>query len=144
MNKTACRAPLLIGIAVAMTIGLVGWFVMGEGEVRVDTNFATKATLRWYEDNKPTDEVITDANDIKALKEILAGDAWEDVVTLGFDNAVLTLTNGRKSITFHPAVSGDPYIMVGDDNGFMCRHLTDEENKAFQKIMRKYGLVFPL
>lgn len=111
---------------------------------RVSSNFATKASLRFHYEGKAIDTVITDANDVKELKDILGGWAIRDVgePSCGFDTDIsITMRDGRKSITFCPANDGCSNFRIGKTQKYMM--VSDAQMERFRHLVRKYGMTFP-
>ncbi|MEN6522049.1 MAG: hypothetical protein ABFD46_12980 [Armatimonadota bacterium] len=142
---------MIIVVLAALILGFIFyWYVPWSiiegvsGATRIDTGFATKAYVKDYWSKEHVDAVITDKNDIAALKKILGGWATQDGRARMFDIDVsVTLTNGRKSITFCPELlEGNPVIKIYDTG--KCRHISLAQNKILYRILNKYGMDIPI
>ena len=110
---------------------------------RINTDFATKAYLKFHYIDKTIDTEIRD-NDLKTLKDILQGFSYKDTATpgCGFDpNISITLTDGHKSITFCPACDMCEGFRIGNTNRYL--DVSKEKRKLFEKIVKKHGMTFP-
>jgi hypothetical protein len=133
---------LLLVLYVGYLLGIAE--VTGAGwPKRVNSGYATRASLRFHYESKSIDKVITDADDVGALKDILAGWALkEDSPSCGFDMDVsITVTNGRKSITFCPACDGCSQFRIGKTSMYLG--VSDAQMKRFRRLVRKYGMTIP-
>ena len=134
---------LLIIIASIFIAGFLALFLTLFGIPRhVDSRFATSASLRYKYDYKTLHTTITDANDVRTLKEMLTGWSCKDGPSCGFGLDVsITLTDGSKSITFCPACDGDGTFQIGDSDRYI--EVSDKQRKMFKMIVKKYGMTFP-
>ncbi len=131
-------AVLLVGFAalVIWVSGICGY------HPALANNFATKAHLKYHYDSKVIDVDITDPKDVKALKSILTGYVTTEMTAGGyFETVTITLSDGRKNVTFEPALDGDSRFGIGASEKYLV--VTDKKRKAFDAIWRRYGLVFP-
>jgi hypothetical protein len=137
------RIKLLIAAAVLLAAGSTFlWFVTGGKITRVDTSFATSASLRYHYNDKTLDAKVTDPKEVAILRDMLSGFACEEVMACGFtDNVSVTLSGHAKSIMFLPALSGDPIFAV--DGSWQLRHVSAKQKRAFDRIWKRHGLIFP-
>src|SRR3989304_1127229 len=104
----------------------------------INTSFATSAYMKG---GKETNGLVTDANDLKALKTILSGFAYKDSPACMFDTDVsVTLTNGRKNITFCPAFCADPLVEIDQTGKYL--HMSQNQRRALDRTGKESGLVF--
>lgn len=109
---------------------------------RIDAGFATSASLRYHYGGKAIDAKVVDANDLRSLKQILAGRRYMDSPACGFSADVsITLTDGRKSITFCPACDTCATIRIGNSGRYI--DIPDKQRKRLDMILAKYGMLFP-
>lgn len=112
------------------------------GITRVKPSFATSAHLIGHYTEKPVNTTVTSASDVRAIKGILAGWALRDCPACGFTGVVsITLTDGRKRITFYPAFDGCHTFRIGETDRYMG--VSDERWKDLNAILRKYGMDLP-
>jgi hypothetical protein len=135
---------LVILAVVICVAGAILLSVLGGVPTRVDTSFATSASMRDHYDGKTIDAVVTDAKALQSLKSVLAGYAYSglDHPACMFDDSIsVTLTNGRRSMTFCPAFCGDPLVEINGTGKYL--HMSDKQRKALDGICKRYGVVFP-
>jgi hypothetical protein len=109
---------------------------------RVNPSFATCAHLIGHYTEKPVNTTVTDVDDVRAVKEILTGWAVRDSPACGFTGDIsITLTDGRKRITFYPAFDGCHTFRIGETDRYM--DVSEERWKDLNSILRKYGMVLP-
>ncbi len=109
---------------------------------RVDAGFATSASLRFHYGSKAIDARITDANDLRVLKETLRGRIYPDNPSCGFTtDTSITLTDGRRSITFCPACDGDAPMRIGESQRYL--EIPGRQRKRLDTVLSKYGMSFP-
>lgn len=136
MKRRRIQAKWIMAVIVALIL-------MGINSLRVDSGFATEAEVKFHYIGKPIDTKITDPDDLKALKEILRGwKQWDPGLSCGFTEDVsITLTDGRRSITFCPACDTCECFQIGDSGWYI--NVSKEQRKRFEAIVRKYGMKFP-
>lgn len=131
---------------IVVTVGvivLLAVLVNSMRDMRVDAGFATEARLRFDYTGKPIDVTITDARDLAALKRILTGwCTWGDgcQACSRDPNVSITLSDGRKSITYYPARDTCEVFLVGSHK---CLEVTGKQRAEFEAIVKKYGMTFP-
>ena len=142
------RMVILIISVIVITLIVIWWFA-----TRINTNFATKALLEFHYQAVPggfnpsasISVVITDESHIAALKEILRGRSFMASQGRFICNFVtdisVTMTNGRRSIMFCPALDGCPILRIGDSNRYI--RITDEDRARLDEILAIYGAFFP-
>ncbi|MEN6519550.1 MAG: hypothetical protein ABFD46_00155 [Armatimonadota bacterium] len=134
---------LLIPVLIVLAIGLVFIYIARGFPTRINTDFATKVSLRYHYPNKSIDTVITDTNDVKALKKLFAGPVYRDGgLSCGFSPDVsITLSDGQKKIVFCPACDTCGNIRIYGSDRYV--KLSDKQRKRFDTIVKKYGMTFP-
>lgn len=137
MNQKRISIPRIVAAAISLLI------LMGINSLRVDPRFATKARVKFDYINKHIDATITDPDDIKALKDILRGwKQWDPGLSCGFGEDVsITLTDGRRSITFCPACDTCACFRIGNSGWYI--NVSEKQRKRFEAIVKKYGMTFP-
>jgi hypothetical protein len=125
---------LLVIIPIAWFVIMFLWLGIPR---RIDTSFANRASIRFRYSGKPINKEVTDASDVEALKDILSGWAYGAETGI-YDSESITLTNGRRSITFRPGYNSDKRIRI--DHNAKYLYLSDKQRKALDKILLKYGV----
>jgi hypothetical protein len=136
MRKIRTRIFILGLIILSL---LVGWWLLA----KVNSDFATEALLEYgcYYRNEDISIKITDENDIRSLKEILRGHPFEDSPSCGFGGISITMTDGNKSIVFHPAGDGCRVLRIG--NSYKYITIPDNAKTRLHEVLKKYGVSFP-
>ena len=137
---------LILFIVLTITFIAIIWgFTM-----RINTDFSTEALLEFhyqavsggYNQDTSISVVITDEKDILVLQEMLRGFSVIDTFPCGFSADIsITMTNGRRGITFLPANDGCPILRVGDANRYI--RVADDAIKKLHEIFERYGGFFP-
>lgn len=138
MNMKRISNAQIVAVAIVIVI------LLGINSLRVDPSFATQARVKFYYVGKHIDTTITDPDDIKALKEILRGWKYPEtgIPCCGYvDTTSITLTDGRRSITFCPACDTCACFRIGNSNWYI--DVSEKQRKRFEAIVRKYGMTFP-
>jgi hypothetical protein len=145
------RMIILSILLILLLTSVVWWFVT----TRMDTDFATKAFLEFhyeavtggYNPSASISVVITEENDISALKEILRGRTLRERLSCGFSPHIsITMSDGRQSITLLPANGGCPVLRIVDSNrGYSNRYIrvTVEAIAKLHEIFERHGGFFP-
>ena len=108
---------------------------------KINTNFATSITIRYYYADENIEHVISDADDIDKLKAIFNGFAWQDSPACGFSLDVsVTFEGNNEKLILCPAYDGDPIIRIGETGRYMG--ISDDARKMMNNILEKYGMVF--
>jgi hypothetical protein len=144
MTKRNGRVKLKRIPAKWIAVVVVILIISGVNSLRVDSNFATQARVKFDYIGKPIDTIITDPDDLKALKEILCGwKHWDgDFPACGYgENVSVTLTDGRRRVTFCPACDGCESFRIGNSPWYL--DVSKEQRRKFEAIVRKYGMTFP-
>lgn len=128
-------------IFILLAIVLVPLYLLFGIPVRVNTSFATKVLLKQHYNGQKLDVVVTDAKDVKAMRDLFSGWATTTDSASAFytDYTSVTLTNGRKDIVFYPCFGGDPRINIGGTDKY--QQLSDKQKKTLDSILKKYGIV---
>jgi hypothetical protein len=125
----ACVAALLVFVCV-VTGGIPRW---------VSSGFATSAYLHFDINGKPVSKRVTNPDDLNALKGILRGWSYPDEPSCGFGlDESITLTDGRKTVTFCPACDFDPTIQIGNTHLYIA--ISEKKRKHLDEILRRYGM----
>lgn len=141
MNKKMIILGIIIVIFLLGSVYLLFFSNM------VDTNFATEATLRFSVRDDTTGiftnyEFLLSNEDLIILKDILRGRATRDSPACGFVVSVsITMSDGKRSHTFSPALDGCPIIRVGNSDRYIL--ISYEQRKALDDIFERHGLTFP-
>ena len=127
----------LVGLII-LSVLCVRWFTM-----RINTDFASEALLEFYYDDISISVTITDEDELLLLKQILNGRLYfRSDLHCGFTTDVsVTMTNGKKSITFCPANDGCPLLRIGTSRRYL--ELSTESLAKLHEILGKYGMFFP-
>lgn len=142
LKKTLVIVKRLLIVLSAILLGLfvmcaVLFLAVVGIPTRISTSFATKAIIN--DDGHA--KLITNKNDVDALKKVLSGWAFKEDGTpacgFGISESV-TLTDGRKSITFCPAEDRDPTFRIGNTNKYLWA--SDARRERFDHIVHKYGM----
>lgn len=134
------RKRVLIGLVI---VGAIVLLVLWDGPMWLDASFATRAHVRFHYTGKPIDATITDAKDLAALKRILGGWCHRGDGCAGCGRqsyCSLTLSDGRRSITYYPARDTCEIFLVGSHSSLS---VTRKQRAEFEAIVKKYGMTFP-
>lgn len=136
---------LLICLILISIVLFAFWLNYGGIPKRIDTSFATSARLKNHYGDNAIDVTVTNANDIKALKDILNGWAsnppCDTTMMFCVMDISVTLTNGQKNITFCPGFGEDTRVEIYETGKYL--YLSDKQRKALGRICRKYNVIIP-
>jgi len=122
---------------IIISLVIVWWFA-----TRINTTFATKALLEFHHLDISISTTITDEHDISVLREILRGNSFSDSFPCNFTRRIsITMTDGSRSIMFHPATDGCPILRLGDSDRYI--RITEEARTRLNEVVAKYGMFFP-
>jgi len=133
---------IILIVSMATILVLIIILFINNNTTPIDTSFANSASLKYHYIDKDIDVIITDGEDINALKKMFARRTYKDNLSCGFSPDIsVTLSNGNQSITFCPARDGCPNIQIGDSNMYI--RITSEQRNLLNSILGKYGMIFP-
>lgn len=134
---------VVVLVVVILLGGIYMWIAYGGIPIRVDSSFATMASLKYDHGNKITDVEITDAEDVKTLRRICSGWASRIVVSCGYvEEVTITLSDGQRSVSFVPACGGYPRLgLAGTDPVYL--KISKEDRRVIDDICKKYGVKLP-
>ena len=106
----------------------------------IDTSIASEISLKYYYNDKKSNLVVTDKNDIKIIKESFKGISYKDTPSCGFSsNISIKLSNGKKEFIFCPACDGCSTARIGNSN----KYVRIKDRNALETVLEKYGFYFP-
>jgi len=131
-------------LTIAIPAAVVFVVLAAINSMRVDSSFATCAYVKFHYGDTKIDAKITNLDDIKALWEILHGFSYYEpgVPGCGYgDDVSITMTNGRRSITFCPACDACDGFRIGNSKWYI--DVGSKQRRRFEAIVKKYGMTFP-
>jgi len=141
------KKMIILSVALASALVLLGVYLLFSFN-RIDTDFATEATLRFSVRDDVTgiftnhEFSITAEADIIALQEIFRGRTRRDIPACGFVNSVsITMYGEGRSITFCPALDGCPIIRINDSERFI--NISYSQRAILDDIFARFGFTFP-
>ena len=108
---------------------------------RINVNFADRVSVRYHDNEKEIDVVVTDKQDIAELKNLVNGRIpHEEDLYCGFDLDVsFTFSAGTKNVTLCPACADAcPVLRVNDSNRYI--RITRVQRQRLAEILKKYGM----
>jgi len=138
---------IILGVVLVLLLASSGVYLLLFHN-RIDTSFATVATLRFSVRDDTTgifinhEFPITDNGDIVELGGIFRGRATQDSPACGFStNVSITMYGGGRSITFCLALDGCPIIRINDSDRFIS--ISNDQRAALDGIFSRFGFAFP-